>query len=258
VYRPWRHYCIDSARTFNNKLRRENVECLDHAQELACLIEFWELFFFGAKLLRVNTPPAAVESNRVLQMEHLVKQYVFNCVTRHSWLIKNAADDDGVVRRIVVSEAAAGMVLTPGKLRTSKESVEKAAVEVFENFIKMVVMTAWGANLFPSAHLADQAGFGRNVVTGNISSITAAVGAVDGLAIELGQQDVSDRVQHSFGRALEQVGEANEELSIAEADGVVDGNEGIETKVHGRCRHARAKFAIGFVKDFGEFWRHVE
>jgi len=65
-------------------------------------------------------------------------------------------------------------------------------------------------------------------------------------------------VQHRFGRAFKQVGEADVELSLAEADGVVDGDESIETNVHRRRGRAGTKFAIGFVKDFGELWGHVE
>ena len=66
------------------------------------------------------------------------------------------------------------------------------------------------------------------------------------------------RVQHGFGSAFEQIGEADVELSLAQADGVVDGDESIETNVHGRRGRAGTEFAIGFVKDFGELWGHVE
>ncbi len=122
----------------------------------------------------------------------------------------------------------------------------------------MVVMAAGGADMLASAHLADEARLGGNVVAGNVAAITGAVRALDRLAIKLGEQDVSDRVQHGFGSAFEQVGKADVELSLAQADGVIDGDESIETNVQGRRGRAGTEFPIGFVNDFGELWGHVE
>lgn len=191
-------------------------------------------------------------------MQHLVEQDIFHRIARHARVIKHTADHDGVVRGIVVAEAAAGVVPAPGELRASHESVEEAAVEVVENFFQMVVVAAGGADMLASAHLADEASFGGNVVAGDIAAITGAMGAIDRLTIEFGEQDVSDRMQHGFGSAFKQIREADVELSLAEADGVIDGDESIETHVHRRRGRAGAKFAIGFLKDFGELWGHVE
>jgi len=65
-------------------------------------------------------------------------------------------------------------------------------------------------------------------------------------------------VQHGFGSAFEQVGEADVELSLAHADGAVDRDKRIETNVHGRRGRAGPEFAIGLVKDFGEPQGHDE
>src|SRR5207245_6477454 len=54
------------------------------------------------------------------------------------------------------------------------------------------------------------------------------------------------------------VGKADVKLSLAEADGVIDGDESVETNMHRRRERAGAKFAIGFLKDFAELWGHVE
>src|SRR5258708_39703222 len=118
----------------------------------------------------------------------------------------------------------------------------------------MVVMAAGGADMLASAHLADEARFGGNVVAGNIAAITGAVRALDRLAIKLGEQDVSDRMQHGFGSAFEQVGKADVELSLAQGDGVIGGDESIETNGQGRRGRAGTEFAIGFVKDCGGLW----
>ena len=204
----------------------------------------------------MHASPAPSQFDRVLQMQHLVKQNVFDGVARHARMVEDTADHDGVVGRVVMPKAAAGMAPAPGKLRSSHESVEEAEVEVVEKFFQMVVMAAGGADMLASAHLADEPRFGGNVVAGDIAAITGAVRAIDRLAIKLGEQDVGDRVQHGFLSAFEQIGEADVELSLAEADGVIDGDESIETHVHGRRGRAGTEFAIGFVKDFGELWGH--
>jgi len=112
--------------------------------------------------------------------------------------------------------------------------------------------------VFASAHLADEPRFGGNVVAGDVAAITGAVGTIDRLTIKLGEQDVGDRAQHGFGSAFEQVGETDVELSLAEADSAVDGDESVETNMHRRLGRVGTEFAIGFVKDFGELWGHVE
>src|SRR3981081_1986771 len=170
------------------------VAPLDHAQEFTRLVQFWKAFFFCEKFARVHASPAPSQPDWVLQVQHLVKQNVFDRVARHARAVEDAADDDGVVRGIIVAEAPAGVVSAPGELGTSHESVEEAAVEVVEDFFQMVVMAAGGADMLASADLADEARFGGNVVAGDIAAITGAVGAIDGLTIKLGEQDVGDRV----------------------------------------------------------------
>ncbi len=209
------------------------------------------------KFPRVYTSTAASQFDRVSQMQHLVEQDVFDGVTRHTWTVEDATDDDGVVRRVVVAEAATGVVLAPGKLRTPHQPVEKAAVEIVKNFFQVIVMSPGGSNVLASAHLADEACFGGNVLACDIAAIAGALDTIDGLAIELGEEDVGDRKEHRIGCAFEQIGNPDVKLALTEADGVVDGDEWIKTKVHGRRGCPRAQFAIRFMKDFGELWGHV-
>src|SRR5208282_3646025 len=109
-------------------------------------------------------------------------------IPRHARMVEDAADDDGVVRRVVVAETAAGVVPAPGKLRTPHESVEEAAVEVVEDFFQMVVVAAGGVDVLASAHLAEEPRFGGNIVAGDVAAIAGAVDAIDRLAIEFGEQ----------------------------------------------------------------------
>src|SRR5229473_3589399 len=151
----------------------------DDPQKLLGANEFGEQFFLILKLPRVHASPTPTQLDRVLQVQHFVVENVFNRVARHAWMVEDAADHDGIVCGIVVAEAAAGVVLAPSELRTSHESVEEAAVEVVEDFFQVVVMAASRADVFASAHLADESGLGGNVVAGDIAPITRAVSAID-------------------------------------------------------------------------------
>src|ERR1700722_9170371 len=149
-------------------------------------------------------------------MQHLVEQDVFDGIARHPWVVEDAADDDGVVRGVVVAEAAPGVVLAPGELRASHEPVEEATVKVLENFLKMVVMATGGVDVFASAHLSDETGFGGDVIAANVAAITGAVHTINRLAIKFGKQNVGNRVQYGFRGAFEQIGDANVELALAQ------------------------------------------
>lgn len=106
----------------------------DDMQKLLCRREFGEEFFLFLELARVHTSSAAPQFDRVLQVQHLVVENVFDGVARYARVIEDAADDDSVMSRVVVAETAPGVVLAPGELRTTHESVEEATVEVFEDF----------------------------------------------------------------------------------------------------------------------------
>jgi len=175
----------------------------NQAQEPLGGRELWKEFLFGAKLTRVHASAAAAQLYRMLQVKHFVEDDVLDHVARDARVVEDPADDDGVVGGVVVAEAVAGVVSAPGELRATHESVEEAAVEVFENLVKMVVMTAGGVDLLASTKLAHEAGFSRDIVAGDVAAVAGGLTAVDWLAVELGEQNVRDRMKHRVGRALE-------------------------------------------------------
>ena len=59
----------------------------------------------------MHASPASPQLDRMLQVQHLVEEDVFDGVARDARVVEDAADDDGVVRGVVVAEAAAGVVL---------------------------------------------------------------------------------------------------------------------------------------------------
>src|ERR1700729_1677816 len=90
----------------------------------------------------------------------------------------------------------------------------------------------------------------------NITPIARALSAVNRLAIEFGQQDMSNRMQHGFGRAFEEIRESNIEFGVAQANRVVDRDKRVKVDVHRRGGRTGSQAGVGFVEDFGESWGH--
>src|SRR5437868_709342 len=102
-------------------------------QELPGVIQMRKKLFLGHKLRRMHTTPAAPEFDGMLQVEHLVINDVLNGVTGHPRMIEHPAHDDGVVRRIVMSQAVAGMITAPGHARPSEKTVKIPTVQILKN-----------------------------------------------------------------------------------------------------------------------------
>src|SRR6185437_10208672 len=85
-------------------------------------------FFFSLEFGGVYATPATPQLNGVLQMKHLVVNDVFKYRLRHAGMIESAADDNRVVRRIIISQAVTGLALTPAHLRAGQQPVEKSNI----------------------------------------------------------------------------------------------------------------------------------
>ena len=217
-----------------------------------------EEFFFCLEVGRVHASAAAAQPDGMLQVEHLVVDDVFQHKARDAGMIKDTADDDGIVRRVVVSEDTAGFVLAPTHAWTTHEAMEKTRVQFFEDSVEIIDMAARRAQEFASSHLAHQMRLADDFVAADVLAIARRVGAVDWAAIHLREQDVSDRFQHGFGRAFEQVGETDEQASIAQANGVIEIGEGEELDLEFGQGSARTKFAVSFLEDFEKTGTHGE
>lgn len=162
----------------------------DSSQELLGIYQLRELLLIRHKFLRVHTPPAATKPDWMLQMKHFVENDVFDGIARDSRVVEDTAYDDGIVGGVVVAEAVAGVFSAPGELRASHQAVEEAAVEVVKDFFQMVVAAASRVDMFASAHLADEARFRADFVARDIAAVTSALSAVNGLAVQLSQENV--------------------------------------------------------------------
>lgn len=91
-----------------------------------------------------------------------------------------------------------------------------------------------GEDSFAAPGLANVFGLSGDGVGGDVAAVAVGVGRGDGFSVELGQENVGDGVMHGFGRVLEQVGEADVELALAQADGGVQRGETAKAYVERR------------------------
>ena len=89
-----------------------------------------------------------------------------------------------------------------------------------------------------------------------MAAVAVGVGGGDRLLVELREQDVGDGAVDGLGGVLEEVGEADVETALAEADGGVEGGEAAEADVERRDGRAGPKVAILFFKDGSERGDH--
>lgn len=89
-------------------------------------------------------------------MQHLMVDDIFQRVSRNAGMIEYTANDDGVMRRIVVGKTSTGLCLTPRHLRASQQAVKKLAVQPFKNFLQVVNMTLRRGDSLSAANLSDK------------------------------------------------------------------------------------------------------
>src|ERR1700704_2410937 len=170
---------------------------IQRSQALQKFLGFFELgkkSFFFAKSRWMNQSSAAAQLDRMPQVQHLVIDQILNGVKRHACGIENTADDDGVVRGIVMSQAAQGFVAAPGHLRSSHQAVEEAKIQVVKNLVQVVMLALWAFNALASAQLADELRLLRHGVAAGKFAITRGVSGVNRLAVKLGDEDVQNGV----------------------------------------------------------------
>src|SRR5579864_2949405 len=231
---------------------------LQALQEGIRLSHAWEKLFLGLKLRGMDAPAAAAQLDGVFQVEHFVVDDVIQHVPRHGGMIEDTADDDGVVRGIVVAEDAAGLGLAPAHAGTGHQAMEKAAVQVLKDGLEIVEVAAGGAQQFAAAHLADKVGLADDFMARDVFAVTRGLPPIDRAAVHLGQQNVRDSLQNCVGSSFQQVGEADQQAAVAQPDGVVDVGKGEELNLEFGQGSAWTELGVGLLEDFEDAGAHGE
>ncbi len=200
----------------------------------------------------MDATASGLDPNGMLEVEHLVVEQVLDRTAGGIGPVEDAADDDGVVSRVVVAEHASGGVGAPGERRPAEQTVEESRVERLEDLIEVVVVAQCGGDALAAAGLADVLGLPGDGLGADMAAVAVGVGRGDGLLVELGQQNMRDSVVDGLGRVLEDVGEADVEAAFTEADGGVERGEAAEADVDGRHRRSRANLAVLLFEDGDE------
>jgi len=199
---------------------------------------------FAAAEGRGMVVPAAVDDLcRVIDVEHLVEDDVLDDEFRDKGRIERFADDDGLVGGIVVAEDAIGFPYRPGQRRFRQGSAEIGVIERIEDLFEVVDL-AFGGGDDLSAMFAFIGDGPNTVLIGrNGGGVYVFCGGGDAAAIKFGDQDQGKGTLGRCRKVPADLGDANENMAVPYADGVVDTDVRVKTDVD------RGRFPV-FVESF--------
>jgi hypothetical protein len=113
---------------------------LQTSQVGLCGVQFREETLLCLELAGVDTAAAGFDADGVLEVQHLVVEKVLDGAAWGIGAIEYTADDDGIVRGVVVAEHAACGVGAPGKGGAAEQAMEEAGVEGLEDLVEIVVV----------------------------------------------------------------------------------------------------------------------
>src|ERR1700733_5019342 len=129
------------------------------------------------------------------------------------------------MRGVVVAQQTLRMMLAPCKLRAAKQSMEESLVQHIEDLFEVVITPLGTAVALGPARMADLLRLARHGFAILKTLVAMVVRAVDGLFVNLGDQDMRDGMEDRLRRAFQQVRKADMQLAFAQPDGGIEGNE---------------------------------
>src|SRR5580700_3570834 len=156
-------------------------------------VQMREELLFCLEVRRMHAAPAPTQFDGMFQVQHFVVNDVFHSVGRNPRVIEDAAHDDGIVGGIVVAQPVPSMIAAPSHLGPSQQTIEKSPVQLFKDSLEVVSPALGTLDSLPAAHLTHDVSLPGDVLTRNIAAIPGRESSLDGFAVDLGQQNVSDR-----------------------------------------------------------------
>lgn len=208
------------------------------------------------KFAGVDAASPGLDADRMLEVKHLVIQQVFDGTARCIWPVEYPADDDGIVRGVVVAQHAARMVGAPCKGGAAEKPMEKAHVQSFEDLVEIVVMADGAKDSLTPSSLPNMFGLFRDRFGADVAAVAVCMHRRDGFLIELRQQNVGNSAVNALWRRFQKVGEANMETAFAQPDRSVERRKPAKADVERRNWSARTEVAVLFFKDGDECGEH--
>jgi len=181
--------------------------------------------------------------DRKPQVQHLVEHHIFEGERRSARPVENAADHDGVVRRIEMSEHAARGPAAPTQLRPAHQAIEILRVEALENLFQIVMLSGRPGKELAPADLAHQLRLAPDVAPVQIQPVTVRVHGRHRLSVQLAEQDERQRFGDRRRGAGQQVANPHPEAAVAKRNGAIRVGELAELDAQAGQRRARPERA---------------
>ena len=94
----------------------------------------------------------------MLQVQHFVVEDVLHRRAGNTGMVENAADDNGIVRRIVMAKAVPRAIAAPCQLRTGHKPMKESRVQIFKDNFKIVGTSLRGIDSLATTYLPHQMG----------------------------------------------------------------------------------------------------
>src|SRR5579859_2041923 len=107
-------------------------------------------FLFRLEFRRMHASLTAPQLHRIFQMQHLVEKQVLEREAGNDIAIKDPAYDNRIMRRVIMTQAAARGIRAPGELRLAQQSMKVASVQFIENFFQVEAVGVGGRDSFAS------------------------------------------------------------------------------------------------------------
>lgn len=163
--------------------------------------------------------------------------------------IEDAADNNGIVRSIIVAEHTTRMVRAPREYRPAEQTMKKAHIERVKDLVQVVVVAMRSKNALTATRPPDVFGLTRDRLGRDVATIAVGMIGRDRLFVEFCQQNMSDGMVNRIGCMLENVREAHMQPSVAQSNGCIERGKAAEADVNGWDRRTRAEIAILLLKD---------
>src|ERR1017187_5876050 len=122
-------------------------------------------------------------------MQHLVVHHVFQGQRRYGLPVEDAADDDGIVRRIEMSQHAARGAAAPAQLGAAQQTVEILGGDALEDLREAAMLAFGPGDELAAANLLDQVRLPPDVAGIEIEPVPVGVDTGDRLTVQLARSE---------------------------------------------------------------------
>ena len=195
------------------------------------------------------TPGGSRVLNRIPDVQHLVIHDELHGHARHRGGVEDPAENDGMVRGVVVTERPTRGPQAPTEVRAGHEAVEVPKVDGFEDIDEVVVRSAWGSQFLAAPSLADGGDLRSHVFSGEMAAVAPGVVRGHRPSEKLRKKDECESFEDRGRRFFQDVSDAYLNLAVLQLNEGVRIGEIAESKLDRWKWGSWAKHAENPLKD---------